>query len=66
MDSDLLNLSYRELADRPGVSRDAARMKAKRKIKAGHGASSLATTQPTKCLLNCQQANFFGALGENV
>jgi DNA-binding Lrp family transcriptional regulator len=33
--SDIERLSYRELADRLGISPDAARMKAKRKIKAG-------------------------------
>ncbi len=33
--SDSERLSYRELADRLGVSPDAARMKAKRKVKAG-------------------------------
>ena len=35
MDSDLTKLSYRDLADRLGISADAARMKAKRKAKAG-------------------------------
>jgi DNA-binding Lrp family transcriptional regulator len=35
MDSDLAKLSYRDLADRLGISADAARMKAKRKVKAG-------------------------------
>ncbi len=35
MDSDLAKLSYRDLAERLGISADAARMKAKRKVKAG-------------------------------
>jgi DNA-binding Lrp family transcriptional regulator len=35
MNDDLARLSYRELADRLGISADAARMKAKRKVKAG-------------------------------
>jgi flagellar biosynthesis GTPase FlhF len=35
MDSDLEKLSYRDLAERLGISADAARMKAKRKVKAG-------------------------------
>lgn len=35
MDGDLAKLSYRDLADRLGISADAARMKAKRKAKAG-------------------------------
>jgi len=35
MDGELAKLSYRDLADRLGISADAARMKAKRKAKAG-------------------------------
>jgi flagellar biosynthesis GTPase FlhF len=35
MDGDLAKLSYRDLAERLGISADAARMKAKRKVKAG-------------------------------
>lgn len=35
MDGDLTKLSYRDLADRLGISADAARMKAKRKAKVG-------------------------------
>lgn len=35
MSDDLVKLSYRDLADRLGISTDAARMKAKRKAKAG-------------------------------
>jgi len=35
MDGDLAKLSYRDLAERLGISADAARMKAKRKAKAG-------------------------------
>lgn len=66
MDSDLSKLSYRELAYRPVVSADAARLKPKKKTKAGLGASSLTTIQATKCFLYCQRANFFGALCGNV
>jgi flagellar biosynthesis GTPase FlhF len=35
MDGDLAKLSYRDLAERLSISADAARMKAKRKVKAG-------------------------------
>lgn len=47
MSDDYERLSYRDLAERLGISPDAARMKAKRKAKAGAWKSFLATTPAT-------------------
>lgn len=63
MNSDLAKLSYRDLADRLGISADAARMKAKRKCKAGQWRIIPGNHPSDQVLVELPQADLFQRVG---